>query len=107
MPVTSLLSDPKMRQLGFTDHVKSNWYLCTEVGAMMTLNITINKRTGEWREDVLDEYFGQPAYYGLLREPLRSDTVRKTESELERLNAAGLVLTVDHVQYGHKLEGNI
>lgn len=102
---TELLTDPTMRKLGFTDHVKSCWYLCVDLGSMMTLNITIDKRSGSWTEAVLDEYFGQPAYYGLLREPLRSTTAERIEAEIARLNEAGLNLAVTHEEYGHTLEG--
>lgn len=89
-----------MRTLGFTDRVSSCWYLCVPVGPAETLNITILKKTGEWTENVLDEYFGQPAYYGIMREPYRTEIHNAVNQQVQKLQEAGLTVSVDHQEYG-------
>ena len=59
----NILSDDEMRELGFTDFAKDTWYFSRRVGGEnsdISLNITIFKRTGNIRIDVLDEMFLQP-----------------------------------------------
>lgn len=97
---TPVLTAGDMRELGFTDHVEKHWYFCCRVGSDETLNITIDKATGEYSEYVLDESFGQPAYYGHMVEPYRTDIRDAVEREVERLRSAGLEVTVDHRLYG-------
>ena len=63
---TPLLSDDRMRELLFTDRLETHWYFVQRVGSNETLNITIDKATGDYEEYVLDESFGQPAMYGLM-----------------------------------------
>lgn len=97
---TPILEDAAMRALGFTDHRPDHWYLCKRVGSYETLNITIDKATGDYDELVMDENFGQPAYYGNMVEPYRSQYRDAVDEHLETLNAAGLTVTVDHRLYG-------
>jgi hypothetical protein len=59
----TILPDAQMRKLGFTDRSGNNWYLCSSVGADVTLNITIPKNGARLRLEVLDESFGQPYDY--------------------------------------------
>lgn len=61
-----LLSDSKMRELGFTDHIEDHWYLCKRVSKRpdITFNITIPKDNPDsFKIDVLDEAFLQPYDY--------------------------------------------
>lgn len=59
-----LLSDEKMRELGFTDYRKGYWYFCRNVYSSITFSISINKKLPEdFRIDVLDDDFGQPYDY--------------------------------------------
>lgn len=44
--------------------------------------------------------FGQPAYYGRMREPFRSRCREIVDETVARLNAGGLTITVDHAEYG-------
>jgi hypothetical protein len=98
---TPVLPDQEMRALGFTDHREGFWYLCREVESRESLNITIEKSTGDYEELVMDEDFGQPAYYGNMIEPYRSTITQRIDDELARLNAAGLTLAVDHSAYSY------
>jgi hypothetical protein len=101
---TPILSDEEMRELGFTDHVETRWYLCRRVDKRgdTTLNITIEKDSGLYTELVMNEGFGQPEYYGNMKPEWR-DLYRDTiDLELALLNKAGLTITVDHKAYGCK-----
>lgn len=62
---THLLSEDKMRELGFTDFREGYWYYCKAVGGKdITFNLSINKVNAEdFRLDVLDEGFLQPYDY--------------------------------------------
>lgn len=99
---TPLISDDKMRALGFTDNVDTRWYLCRRVDKQgyTTLNITIEKDSGLYTELVMDEGFGQPEYYGNMKPEFR-DLYRDTiDFEVGILNTAGLTIQVDHKAYG-------
>ncbi|MFE6967143.1 hypothetical protein ACFVAJ_18665 [Agromyces sp. NPDC057679] len=98
--VTTVLAEDRMRELGFTDHRETHWYLCRRVGDATTLNVSISKANGSWTEDVLDEYFGQPAYYGRMRSPYREQVIAKVNAEIELLRDAGLDVRIDHRLYG-------
>lgn len=96
---TTVLPEAQMRALGFTDHSEGHWYLCRRVGTYTTLNISIEKATGRWREDVLNEAFGQPEFYESMREPSRTDIRANIDAILAELAAAGITVTVVHDQY--------
>lgn len=100
MRIVNLPNDHVMRSLGFTDHVPAQWYLCKSVGPATTLNISINKKTHVWTEEVLNEYFLQTEYYGVLPEPLRSIIKNGVDREIEVLNKNGFDIFFDHSQYG-------
>lgn len=97
---TPILADETMRALGFTDHVPERWYIVKGLDRDVTLNITIDKATGNYEEFVIDEFFGQPAYYGNMVEPYRTDIRNAVDLEIGALNAAGLSVAVDHGLYG-------
>ena len=71
-----ILSDDKMKEIGFTDHCKDNWYFCRllkipvankkgkkKYDNDISFNITIPKDGSDIRIDVLDENFCQPYDY--------------------------------------------
>ena len=97
---TPILPDANMRALGFTDRVEDHWYYCGRVGSDETVNFTIDKNTGVYNEMVMDESFGQPAYYGNMKPAYGIPMRQKVDQIIERLNAAGLTLAVDHTLYG-------
>ena len=97
---TTVLPEEDMRWIGFTDHRTGFWYRVCRVGSDETLNITVNKLTGEYEELVMDEHFGQPAHYGHMK-PVYRDAIRLAVDEQVRLlNAAGMTVAVDHRLYG-------
>lgn len=97
---TPVLSDTEMRELGFTDHVNTQWYWCRGIDRYTSFNVTIQKDTGFYEELVMDESFGQPCYYGKAKPEYR-DLVRDTvDFYVDALNKGGLTITVDHRAYG-------
>ena len=67
-----ILSDEKMREIGFTDYAKDRWYFCKRIvfpnakkyrGIDITFNVSIPKDGSDIRIDVLDEDFCQPYDY--------------------------------------------
>lgn len=95
---TPLLSDDKMRELGFTQNTP-NWYFNKRVGRMVSLNFTINPKTGDYTEIVLDEYFGQPEYYGNMKPEFRDEIIHNINTIIAELNSHGLTLNVNHDLY--------
>lgn len=92
----SVLPETKMRELGFTDHSKNNWYHCFRVGEGITLNVTIPKDGSRLRIDVLDEDFGQPYDYQriLERNPnleFAQKIKAQVEFQLELFSKAGVI----------------
>ena len=62
----NILSDDKMREIGFTDYAKDSWYFSRRVGnkgcdinCNISFNVSINKKTKAIKIDVLDELFLQ------------------------------------------------
>jgi len=96
---TPVLAEAEMRQLGFTDHRPEHWYFTRRVGSGETVNFTITKATGEYDELVMDEHFGQPAYYGSMKPQYRDEIQANIDRTLAELNAAGLTLAVDSSLY--------
>ena len=97
---TPILPDANMRALGFTDRRSGFWYYCTRVGSYETVNFTIKKESGVYEEVVMDEMCGQPAYYGRMKPAYGIPMRQRVDQIIERLNAAGLTLAVDHTLYG-------
>lgn len=99
---TKVLPEEKMRGLGFTDHVDTRWYYVTRVGAGITLNVTIDKSSGDYQEYVLDESFGQPYYYeGYAKSglPFAAGVRDRVDEEVAGLRSAGLDVSVAHSAY--------
>lgn len=69
----TILSDEKMREIGFTDYAKDSWYFCRLIkfpkekrryrNFEISFNVTIPKDNSDIRIDVLDEAFCQPYDY--------------------------------------------
>lgn len=69
---THILSEEKMREIGFTDHAKDRWYFCRILnfpkkeryrGFEISFSVTIPKDGSDFSIDVLDEDFLQPYDY--------------------------------------------
>ena len=69
----NILSDEEMRDIGFTDYSKDNWYFCRMIkfpkdkkeyrGFEISFSVSIPKDNSDIRIDVLDEDFCQPYDY--------------------------------------------
>lgn len=97
---TPVLSAQRMRELGFTDHVPEHWYWHGPVDHGVSLNVTIDKKTGDYQEGVINEWFGQHEFYGRMRPEFRDKVQAAIDEHLARLNGAGLTITVDARAYG-------
>jgi hypothetical protein len=106
--VTFLPSEDVLRKFGFTDHREGFWYYSARVDDRETLNITIPKAPfdhikGEpvysYNELVMDEDFGQPAYFGRMVEPHRSSIARRVSEVLGNLRDVGIQITVNPEEY--------
>lgn len=69
---TQILSEEKMREIGFTDYSNDRWYFCKGIefpkekrysGFDITFNVSIPKDGSDFSIDVLDEDFLQPYDY--------------------------------------------
>lgn len=58
-----ILKEEAMREIGFTDLSEETWYYCKMVSEDDSFNLWIDKKTGEFQIDVLDEGFMQPYDY--------------------------------------------
>jgi len=99
MNITPVLPDERMRALGFTDRDPDKWYLFRNLDSGTTLNVTVVKDTGEWEELVMDEFCGQPAFYGQMTEPFQTVIREGIDSAVSEFRAAGLTVNVDHSDY--------
>ena len=95
-----LLAAKQMRHIGFTDRREGYWYLCKRVGSDTTFNLTINKETGTYETDVMNESFGQPEYYGQMRDVYRAQMIANIDVILYELERDGVKVEFDHAEYG-------
>lgn len=96
---SNLLSEEKMRELGFTDCVPEKWYFCRYVSddKETTFNVTIPKDGSRLAIDVFDENFLQPYdYQECLRIDLKNkyaDIVKQNvESYMQHLSEKGVIV---------------
>lgn len=106
--LTFLPSEEELRAFGFTDHVPAHWYWSARVGSAESINITVDKTpVGEvdgkfvyaYKELVMDEYFGQPAFFGNMKAEFRADLTRRLHAHLQAANALGLTVAVNPREY--------
>lgn len=109
--VTLLPSKKKLREFGFTDHREGYWYYSARLGTAESLNVTIPKKklrkvlgdpVYSYNELVMDEFFGQPAYFGQMKEEFRTAIANELNLVLESLQELGLQIAVDPRNYGWK-----
>ena len=91
-----VLSEEKMRDLGFTDHSPKNWYLCRGLGNDVTFNVSIPKDGSRLTLSVIDEDFGQHYDYQaiLVRNPDFAFALAvkdKVEQVMEHLSSEGVI----------------
>ena len=107
--ITPLPSEERLREFGFTDHSPEHWYYTDRVGSAESINITVNKEPvglvqGKpvygYRELIVDEYFGQPAFFGKMLPKPRYEIAQRISEQLAMLRDAGLDLLIDPLEYG-------
>ena len=86
----------KMRLLGFTDHVEGQWYYTCRLLDTTSFNLAIDKETGQYSIDILDEAFLQPEPYMSMREPYKNYIVAAIDLKIYELNQSGLDLSYNH-----------
>jgi len=99
--MSELYDDTMMRGLGFTDHVPENWYRCFSLlDGHTTLNLIMNKRTGNCTESVINESFGQHEYYGHMKPEYRDKFIEQIDTIIAEMSGHGFSFEVDHRHYG-------
>lgn len=93
---TDLLRSKDMRKLGFTNHRSEYWYLTRRIEGPTSFNLTINKHTGEYEIDILNEHSLWAEDYMNMREPYRNLIKAWIDLMLYKLNDAGLDIQYDH-----------
>lgn len=84
----NILSDEEMREIGFTDRSKKTWYFTRRVAGSISFNFHIEKETGRWGIDILDEDFLQPYDYQYLIANGYKDTfVEEVQEGVEEIMA--------------------
>lgn len=93
---TPVLKSKKMRLLGFTDHVEEQWYYTTRLLDATSFNLTIDKQTGQYSIDILNEMFLQPEPYMEMRTPYKNYIKAAIDLKIHELNQSGLDLNYNH-----------
>lgn len=93
---TPVLKSKKMRQLGFTNHVEGEWYYTTILLGTTSFNLVIDKQTGRYSIDILNEEFLQPEPYMTMRAPYKNYIKAAIDLKIYELNRAGLDLDYNH-----------
>lgn len=100
----NILDDAKMRENGFSDFSKTNWYFCKTVGDDITLNITIPKNGSDIEIVTLDEKFCQPYDYQRILEQdpkfeFALNIKEKVEEHIKNLKKAGILSGHEYGEY--------
>ena len=93
---TPVLKSKKMRLLGFTDHVEEQWYYTTRLLDATSFNLTIDKETGRYSIDILNEMFLQPEPYMSMRDPYKNYIKAAIDLKIHELKRSGLDLEYNH-----------
>ena len=104
-----ILPESEMRKIGFTDHVKDNWYFCRMLrfpkkklyrDFEIALSATIPKNSDDIRIDVLDEACCQPYdYQRILYDHPNHETALIVQNEVEKW--------MDYLQKKGALSGHV
>lgn len=101
-------SESELASLGFTDHNPKQWYYSVPLTKSESFNVTIHKapiaedgngRIYGYEELVMDEYFGQPAYFGRMGNDYRHKLTMKLLGVLAHLKKHGVNIAVDPRDY--------
>lgn len=99
-----ILSDEKMRELGFTDYLPKNWYYCKTIARDITFNLTIPKDGSDIEIVTLDENFCQPYDYQEILEnnpqfPFALQVKEKVEQIMSNLQSVGVLSGHEYGDY--------
>lgn len=93
---TKTLKSKKMRQLGFTDYNPNRWYMTVRILDSTSFNLTIEKETGEYSVEIIDEHFMQPEPHMLMKEPYKNYIRAAIDLKIYELNQSGLDINYKH-----------
>ncbi|WP_144459229.1 hypothetical protein [Bacillus pumilus] len=88
----NILEEDKMRELGFTDHAKTRWYLCKRLRDKITFNMTISKKSLQGEIDVLDELCLQPYPYETIQNEASNVVKKGVDEVINNLKKAGVIV---------------
>lgn len=99
-----ILSDEKMREIGFTDHMPKNWYYCKTIARDITFNLTIPKDGSDIEIITLDENFCQPYDYQYMLEknpqfPFALQVKERVEQIMSNLQSVGVLSGHEYGDY--------
>lgn len=87
-----ILDEGAMRQLGFTDHVKTQWYYVRSVGNSISFNLRIPKdNPAGFNIEVLDEDFLQHYDFASMHHDYAVEVGRKVNLMLLHLQKSGVI----------------
>lgn len=88
----NILEEDKMRELGFTDHAKTRWYLCKRLKDNITFNLIISKKSLQGDIDILDELCLQPYPYEALQNEASTIVKKAVDEVMNKLKKAGVIV---------------
>lgn len=93
----NLLSEDRMKELGFTDYCKDRWYYCRELSKDISFSVSIPKENpDDFRIDILDENFCQPYDYQSIlsknkENKIALEIMNKVEIQMDILKTFGII----------------
>ncbi|WP_338335459.1 hypothetical protein [Bacillus altitudinis] len=88
----NILEEDKMRELGFTDHAKTRWYLCKRLKDNITFNLRISKKSLNGEIDILDELCLQPYPYETMQNDTSTIIKKGVDEVMDKLRKAGVIV---------------
>ncbi|NMW01876.1 hypothetical protein HKK70_08865 [Bacillus safensis] len=88
----NILEEDKMRELGFTDHAKTGWYLCKRLKDNITFNLIISKKSLKGDIDILDELCLQPYPYETMKNEASTIVKKGVDEVIDKLKKAGVIV---------------
>ncbi|MFP3751186.1 hypothetical protein [Bacillus altitudinis] len=88
----NILEEYKMRELGFTDHTKTRWYLYKRLKDNITFNLIISKKSLQGDIDILDELCLQPYPYETMQNEASTIVKKGVDEVIGKLKKAGVIV---------------
>ena len=96
MTKTKVLNAKSMKKLGFTSYTEDKWCYTKRVMDGISFNVRIDKETGNYTTEVLNEHFMQHEDYMAMIEPYRSYAKASIDVIVHEMNTAGLSIKHNH-----------